>query len=138
MERLETIHCGEPTTGLRGAGKSMSGLAKGSLSGQTRSPADARRIHKDRGYIGHSLRGSTDRFLINIKDLSRETTAKALSNDGGRRRPPRDAEAGTCEKMAFGTVRTLDRSSIEAEAPAKAWKMTAPAVVTSLHVDFGM
>jgi hypothetical protein len=38
----------------------------------------------------------------------------------GAERSPRDAEAGTWEKIAFGKARNLVKSSIEAEAPAKA------------------
>jgi hypothetical protein len=33
----------------------------------------------------------------------------------GAERPPRDAEAGTGEKMTFGKARNLIKSSIEAE-----------------------
>jgi hypothetical protein len=38
----------------------------------------------------------------------------------GAERPPRDAEAGTWEKIAFGKSNNLVKESIEAEAPATA------------------
>jgi hypothetical protein len=56
----------------------------------------------------------------------------------GAETPPRDAEAVTWEKIAFGNARNLVKSSVNAEAPATTCATTAHAVATSLRVDLGI